>query len=394
MDVDIQKYVTQGYDVIANFAPKLISAIVIFIVAYIVAKLLGRAVSYLIDKSGIGSNANSSGPTTGQNISKAVFWVVMLIALPAILGALGMQSIIAPLQSMAEKFLAFIPNLFGAGLIFFIGYIVATVVRNAIESICAASNLEGWSQRAGIGNVTGEGGIGRILSILAFALIIIPVSIAALDALQMTAISTPAKEMLNGVLNAIPNVFAASIVLAIAYLIAKFASSTIAGLLSATGVDKAVAASPLGEMIGKNRSASALAGQLTSIAILLFGIIEAAKLLNFAIISEAMTHILSLGGSILLGAIIIVFGVFASGIIAKIIAGTTAKGSPIPGLVKTVVIILASAMGLKQMGVGEEIVTMGFTLMIGAIALGSAIAIGLGGQEAAKKLTNKWTKNL
>ena len=394
MDVDIQKYVTQGYDVIANFAPKLISAIVIFIVAYIVAKLLGRAVSYLIDKSGIGSNANSSGPTTGQNISKAVFWVVMLIALPAILGALGMQSIIAPLQSMAEKFLAFIPNLFGAGLIFFIGYIVATVVRNAIESICAASNLEGWSQRAGIGNVTGEGGIGRILSILAFALIIIPVSIAALDALQMTAISTPAKEMLNGVLNAIPNVFAASIVLAIAYLIAKFASSTIAGLLSATGVDKAVAASPLGEMIGKNRSASALAGQLTSIAILLFGIIEAAKLLNFAIISEAMTHILSLGGSILLGAIIIVFGVFASGIIAKIIAGTTAKGSQIPVLVKTVVIILESAMCLKQMGVVEEIVTMGFTLMIGAIALGSAIAIGLGGQEAAKKLTNKWTKNL
>ena len=394
MSIDVQKYVTQGYDILAEFAPKLISAIVIFIVAYIVAKLLGRAVAYLIDRSGFGSNANSSSPSTGQNMSKAVFWVVMLIALPAILGALGLQSIIAPLQSMAEKFLTFIPNLFGAGLIFFIGYIVATVVRNAIESICAASNLEGWSAKAGIANVTGEGGIGRILSLLAFALIIIPVSIAALDALQMTAIATPAKQMLNGVLTAIPNVFAAGIVLAIAFLIAKFASSTISGLLAATGMDKSVAASPLSEMIGKNRSASAIAGQLTSIAILLFGIIEAAKLLNFAIISEALTHILALGGSILLGAIIIVFGVFAAGIISKIIAGTTTKGSPLPGLVKAVVIILASAMGLKQMGVGEDIVTMGFTLMIGALALGSAIAIGLGGQDAAKKLTTKWTKNL
>ncbi len=394
MSIDIQKYVIQAYDVLADFAPKLISAIVIFIVAYIVAKLIGRAIAYLIDKTSLGRNTDGLKSTTGANISKAVFWVVMLIALPAILGALGMQSIIAPLQDMAQKFLAFIPNLFGAGLIFFIGYIVATVVRNAIESICAASNLEGWSAKAGISSATGEGGIGRILSLLAFALIIIPVSIAALDALKMTAISTPAKEMLNGVLNVIPNVFAAAIVLAIAFLIAKFASSTIAGLLSATGIDKSVASSPLAEVIGKERSASALAGQLTSITILLFGIIEAAKLLNFAIISEALTHILALGGSILLGAIIIIFGVFASGIISNIVAGTTAKGSPMPGLIKTVIIILASAMGLKQMGVGEDIVTMGFTLMIGAIALGSAIAIGLGGQEAAKKLTNKWTKNL
>lgn len=394
MDLDYQKYLTGFSDTVANYGPKILAALLILIIAYIVGKLLSRAVRYLVDKTGFGQRASAQGQSVGQSLGKAVFWVVMLVATPAILGALGMEGILEPLQDMANKFMTFLPNLFGAGLIFFVGFIVATVVRKTIESVLQAGQADQWAARAGLANVTGETGISNFLGLLAFTLIIIPISIAALDALQMTSISTPAKAMLGSFMDAIPNIFAASIVLLLAYLISRFAGSTITNLLPATGIDNVSKKSALGEFLGTGRQPSVLAGQLASVAIMIFGLIEAAKLLNFAILSDMLAQILSLGGTILLGSAIIAFGVFAAGIVSKMVASASAKGSPMPGFVKTAIIILATAMGLRQMGVANEIVTMGFSLMLGAVALGSAIAIGLGGQEAAKKLTNKWTSKL
>lgn len=394
MNLDMQKYLTGFTDTLATYGPKILAALVILIIAYIIGKLLARAVRFLVDKTGFGQRAASQGQSIGASLGKAVFWVVMLIATPAILGTLGLEGIMAPLQDMANKFMTFVPNLFGAGLIFFVGFIVATVVRKTIESVLQAGQVDQWASRAGLANVTGETGISNFLGLFAFTLIIIPISIAALDALQMTAISTPAKAMLGSVMDAIPNIFAAAIVMLLAFLISRFAGSTLANLLPATGIDNVSKKSVLGEFLGSNRLPSALAGQLASIAIMIFGLIEAAKLLNFAILSDMLAQILSLGGSILLGSVIIAFGVFAAGIVAKMVASASAKGSPMPALVKTAIIILASAMGLRQMGVANEIVTMGFTLLMGAIALGSAIAIGIGGQETAKKLMAKWTKNL
>ena len=51
-------------------------------------------------------------------------------------------------------------------------------------------------------------------------------------------------------------------------------------------------------------------------------------------------------------------------------------------------------MGLRQMGVANEIINMGFTLMIGAVAVGAAIAIGFGGRDTAGRLLEKWTKDM
>ncbi len=66
----------------------------------------------------------------------------------------------------------------------------------------------------------------------------------------------------------------------------------------------------------------------------------------------------------------------------------------IAGFVKIAIIILATAMGLRQMGVANEIINTGFTLLIGALAVGAAIAVGWGGKETAGRLLEKWTKDL
>lgn len=390
--MDVQDTWTAFQNVIVTFTPKLLAAIAILIAAWVIGTLLAKAAKYLISKSSFGDDETARADL-GTAIGNALFWVTMLVATPAIVGALGMQSLMEPMQDMAQKFLGFIPNLVGAALIFGIGYAVATVVKQALTSVLKAAQADEWAETAGLKSVTGDTGVSSFAGTLVFALIIVPIAIAALDALGVESISAPAKQMLQSFLDAIPKVFAAAIVALLAYVIAKFASNTLATLLPTVGFDH------VGERIGLTDevlggvSMSRAAGYIAFAAIMIFGLVEAAKLLDFEIVSTMLTEILTLGGRILLGSVIIAFGVVVADFIATAVSKSKdAKVIATP--LKIAIIILAAAMGLRQMGVANEIITTGFTLLLGALAVGAAIAIGLGGKDAAGKLVERWTRNL
>ena len=389
--MDLQQYWTNLQEATVSFTPKLLAAIAILIVAYIVGKLLEMAVKFLTSKSNFG-DSEQARDELGSSIGKALFWVTMLVATPAILSALGMQGLVAPMQAMAQKFLDFLPNLVGAGLIFGIGWAVATVAKRAITSVLDAADADEWTEKAGMASVTGSAGISRFAGTLVFALIVIPIAIAALDTLGIASVSEPAKHMLQSFLDAIPKIFAAAIVALLAYLIGRFASETLSTLLPTLGFDHVGKRIGLTDEVLGGTSMSRVAGYLAFAAIMIFGLVEAAKLLDFAIVSQMLSEILSLGGRILLGSVIIAFGVIAADFIATAVANSKdAKVAATP--LKIAIIVLAAAMGLRQMGVANEIINTGFTLLMGAIAVGAAIAIGWGGKDTAGRLLDKWTKN-
>ena len=376
----------------SDILPKILLAVAIAIAAYIIGKIIAAGARYAVKKSGLGSD-DKARAQLGDAIGKALFWVTILIALPLILEAIEMNGLMAPVQEMSTEFLAFLPNLVGAGLIFGIGWVIATIVKRTVTSVLEAAQADKLAATSGLGSVTGETGIAKFAGTLVFVLIIIPIAIAALDALGVESIAGPAREMLQSVLNAIPNIFAAAVVILLAFLIGRFAGQALETLLPTLGVDRVGDRLGLTSEVTGGASLSKVAGTLAFIAIMVFGLIEGAKLLNFAIVSEMLSHILELGGRVLLGAVIIGFGV----IIADFIAETLRKskdGSQAAGFVKVAIIVLASAMGLRQMGVANEIINTGFTLMIGAFAVGAAIAIGLGGRDTAGRLLEKWTKDM
>lgn len=383
----------QVWGTFTGYGLKILAAAAIIIAAIIIGYALRKGVAYLVNHTSLGRTSKDDGQDLGNAIGKAFFWITILIALPATLGALGMQGLLLPMQTMAQEFLAFLPNLVGAGLIFGIGWVVATVVRRALTSVLAAAQADKFAARFGLAKLTGETGISNFAGILAFTLLIIPVAIAALDALGMEAISSPAKIMLQNFLNAIPNIFGAVIVLLLAYIIARFASDALSNLLPTLGFDRVGKNIGLGDVIPESASPSKIAGYIAYFVIMVFGLIEAAKLLKFDIISDLLAVVLSLGGRILLGSIIIVLGVIAAEFVSNIAARS--KGAqPIAGMLKVAIVILATAMGLQQMGVADEIINIGFALLMGALAVGMAIAIGWGGKDAAHRLLEKWTKDL
>ena len=79
-----------------------------------------------------------------------------------------------------------------------------------------------------------------------------------------------------------------------------------------------------------------------------------------------------------------------------ILAAATAKqGKPSSEIISTFVrwgiIALATAVGLRFMGLANDIIAIAFGLILGAVAVAVAIAFGIGGRDAAKRLLDRWT---
>lgn len=395
----MNEILTEMETTIATVGPKLLGAIAVMVVGWLVAKLVAWGLRKAVDSLSVAKSVNESSgmgtPTLGENLGKAVYWVVILIALTSALGLLGMQSTVAPLTNMVDLFLAFLPNLVGAGLIFGIGYIFASIARRAVTSVLTVARLDSLLEKAGLAQITKIESLPNVVGLLVFVLILLPVSIASLDALKMEAVSVPATKMLEGILYVIPNIFIAGIVLLIASVVARFVGDFLRQLLPQFGVDEAV--DKLG-LLGataseKDLSGSIVIAKIASFLVILFGAIEAAHLLQFDTVSEVLTTILEIGGSVIFGAVIIGFGIWVAGLVARAML-STGEGTvdTVAKFVKWAIIVLAVSIGLRQMGLANEIIVMGFSLGLGAIAVAAAIAFGLGGREWAAKKLEDWKK--
>ncbi len=56
-----------------------------------------------------------------RNVGNVLFWLVMLLFLPSILGAFRLGGTLGPVQLMLTQALDMVPNIFAAALIAFVG---------------------------------------------------------------------------------------------------------------------------------------------------------------------------------------------------------------------------------------------------------------------------------
>ena len=64
------------------------------------------------------------------------------------------------------------------------------------------------------------------------------------------------------------------------------------------------------------------------------------------------------------------------------------------GIARFAILGLVLAMGLRAMGLADDIVNLAFGLTLGAIAIAVALSFGLGGREAAGKQMEHWLGRL
>jgi len=394
----------QAVDAVMRYVPQLIGAGALLLAAWITATVLRWIIVRALEKANLERRLgviNVPSAPAGQGLAKSmgdvVYWLVFLLFLPAILGALALEGILGPVQSMVDKVLAFLPNILVAVVILVLGWFFASILRRIVIGILAAVGADRLGSRIGLKAEGGRSGsISHVVGWTVFLLVLIPVFLAALDALKLQALTQPTSEMLGRVLNAIPSIFAAALVLVIAYVVGRIVSQLVTRILESARFDALPAKLGLGETASQSQWApSRLAGYLVLVAILLFATVTSLELLGFAVLSGILTSFLYLAGRILLGLVIFALGLFLAKIVGGAIASRQKEHARVWALVAGIgILLLAGAVALRQMGLADEIITLAFGLTFGAAAVAAAIAFGLGGRDLAGRKLQEWEQSL
>ncbi len=384
---------------VTGYAPRVIAAAALLLVGWVAASVLRRVVAAALDAFGIdrrigveaGVDSEQALPLS-KTVADAVYWLVLLLFLPAALGALGIEGLLAPVQSLVTEVLGFLPNVLAAALIFAVGWFVARLVQRIVTNLLAAAGLDNLADQVGLGSTLGDRKLSGLTGLLLYVLILVPVLISALQALALDAITVPATMMLTRVLDAIPLVFAAALLLTVAYFVARLVAELISNLLRGAGFDNILAHIGLSAAADEGASTpSAVVGTIIVVSVMLFAGIEAAALMGFDALTQLLAGFVGFAADILLGLVVFGVGLYLARFAAETIEATGARQAHIQAPAARISItVLAGAMALRQMGLAEDIVNLAFALVLGALALAAAMAFGLGARDAAGRQVERW----
>lgn len=328
----------------------------------------------------------------GDNVGNVLFWLVILLFLPAVLGVFQLDGMLDPVRDMVAEVLAMLPNILVAGLIAVAGWLVASILRGLVANLLSATGADRLGESAGL---TDRLELSKLVGIVVFILVFVPALIAALDALRITAISGPAIAMLGMMMAALPNIFAAVLILFVTWYVARFAATLLGKLLANLGLDALPAKMGLASVFSGEFKASDLVTRLVVFFAMLFATVEAANRLDFTQVERLVGMFIEFGGHVLLGVAILLVGFWLANLAYRVILRASAgEAAGMAGIARYAILGLVVAMGLSAMGIADNIVNIAFALVLGAVAVAVALSFGLGGREAAGRQMEYWLSRL
>lgn len=375
------------------YLPQLVGAGILLVVAWGVATVLRFLVRRGIELSRIERrlerqadvDTNAQIPLA-KSLSEATYWVTFLLFLPAILDALALPGLLTPVQSMVGEVLAFLPNLFAAALILVAGWFVARIIERIVTNLLTSVGFDRLGERIGLNRVLGRSTPSKATGLIVYVLVFLPVLVGALNALQLEAITAPASLMLTQILAALPQIFAAFLVIAVAYIVGRVLAELTTRVLATIGFNRLPSRLGLARATTEmERTPAQIVGNLVLVGVILLAIMSALPFLGFETMSGLMAQFLVFAGQIIVGLAVFALGLYLGRIAGHAIRDSNIVQADLLGfLAHSGIVILAGAMALQQMGVGEGIILLAFGLFAGAIAVAAAVAFGIGGREAAK----------
>jgi hypothetical protein len=392
-------------NIFALSVPNILKSALILVLGWILASVLSFLVQKGGKKIGVGKLLAkwnvTENPEDADNVlhsaGRVVFYMVLLLFLPGVLGALHISAVSDPLSAMLASFLQFLPRLFGAALTLLIGWLIAKIVREILTRFLQSIGTEKLSERLGLAKALSPTNLSSVIGTIAFIFILIPTFIAALEALDLKGISEPAIAMLSTVLSMIPNIIIGTVLVLIGVWLGHLVGGLLAGLLEKIGFDSIFTSLGLQALERKPNptSLSKIAGRILQTVIILLFVVEAMQVVNLKVLVVLTTAVLAYIPNILVAVIITGLGLFLGNFVQRILSSMINNSFYVLSLIaKYAIITLSLFMAIDQLGVARSIVNASFILILGGLALAFGLAFGLGGREFAASWLKKWEKQL
>ncbi len=387
--------------IMTSAIPNLLKAALILLLAWVIATVLRLLFKKGADMIHLERKLVKWKMTTSEleagikvdNASKVIFYFVLLLFLPGVLGALQMEGISEPFSNALSTIIAFIPKLFAAAIIVFIGWLIAKVVRDILTNFLKSTGTDKLGQRFGLFKKEEETSLSSMIGNIVFILILIPTIITALEKLELKGIADPAIAMLQDVLTLIPNIVVAIILLLVGVWLGKWVERMVTQMLwrlKLDSVSQQIGIGPLTSAQPKY-TLSQIVGMIAKVVVILLFTAEALQIVHLDFFVTLATGVIAYLPMLFAALFILGIGLYLGQLIQRILQNMIKHNysRSLAAIAKYTIFVITVFMALDQLGVAHSIVNAAFILTLGGLALAFGLAFGLGGKDFAAKYLGK-----
>jgi Conserved TM helix len=190
----------------------------------------------------------------------------------------------------------------------------------------------------------------------------------------------------------LPNLLGFLIILLVGFIVAKVVAAVVRKVLEKVGVDRRLRESDANSYVDRVMPGASPSNGIARAVfwlIFIFFIFSAIGALGIPALTGFMSAVLAYLPNIIVAILIfVVAALIAGGVgagVAKVL-GDTPTGKVVATVVPAIVMVIAMFMILEQLQIAPEIVRIAFAATMGALALGLALAFGLGGRPVAERM--------
>ena len=206
-------------------------------------------------------------------------------------------------------------------------------------------------------------------------------------------IAEPVRQMLTKILNFLPVLLGALLILIIGWIIAKAIRRLVNWLLVTARFDALAEKTGISEVLSKGNltvSAREVISGLVYWLIIIMVLVMAVDALGLPKASDVLSSLFAFVPKVIVAILVLIVAMFLASFVSGIVR--TAAGNanlPSPDLIASIsrwaIIIFAVTIAMEQLGIAPLLVGTAFNIILGGVVLALALAFGLGGKDAAAK---------
>jgi hypothetical protein len=200
------------------------------------------------------------------------------------------------------------------------------------------------------------------------------------------------QEALDAFFAFLPNLLAFLVIILIGWLVARLVRALVTKGLEAIGIDRTLHESDAGkyvERVTPGGKPSSGIGRVVFYIVFAFFFFSAIGALQIPALTTFMNEVLAYLPNVIAAIAIFVVAAAVAGLVSSAatrLFGSSPTGKVVGAAAPAVILTIGAFMVLEQLNIAPEIIRIAFAATMGAIALGLALAFGLGGRDVAREM--------
>lgn len=309
-----------------GYAPQLLGSVLIFIVGFIIARVVCHILTGVLQVAGSERLAERLGIVSSFGeaglagfVTSIVFVLILLLVIISALQSFGPTGVLFPVQNVLTQLLVYVLQLLAVTVILVVGVFVARLVYQILINVLHVAGSEKLASSLSLGDSLGASSLASLVSGGMFVLIMVPVIAAALQPLGLESVTQPMSGLLQTILRLLPRSAATTILLVVVWVIGRTIKRIFENVAQKQLANVSNGIKMQCPNMLKPQSLPKVLGALVLIGIMILATIQASEVIGFALLPNIISNMGAIAVQVLSGLIVLAICLFLANFVATII---------------------------------------------------------------------------